>query len=415
VRSVAGDPLPVGSDRERFRLTDCGAARRACARWATRCAIGCLSRLAVALPSAPVAAASAVRSRILTLVRQEIGYREPGNYCTIFGPCEEWCSLFVTWVWRHAGVPVPSLAFTGYLYDWARSATSVHGVRSVPQPGDAVLFGTGPSSVSTSLHVGIVEAAYPGYLVTIEGDSVHGVRRFVVPVPNPQRIGEPGPIYAYASPVSSTGANASRARTRAVAKLAALTRAGKARRRIRHMPSRGQRRLLRTIAALRAFQHMPYRFGEAQISWTGVDSRGRVEVNVASAMPVSYARSEWAQFLQNFHDAGNAYTVKFQAPPDPPVNTLPPAILGTPQQAEALTESHGTWSSNPTGYSYQWQACDSSGNNCAPIAAATSETYEPTAADVGHSIRVQEIATNPGGAGQPATSAPTAVIAPALS
>src|SRR5947209_474999 len=175
-----------------------------------RCAISCFSVLAVALLGAPTAA-SAVRGRILTLARQEIGYHEPGDYCTIFGPCEEWCSLFVTWVWRHAGVPVPSLAFTGYLYDWARSAASVRGRRSVPRPGDAVLFGSGPSSVSTSLHVGIVEAAYPGYLVTIEGDSLHGVRRFVVPVRTPQRVGEPGPIYGYASPVTPTGATGSAA------------------------------------------------------------------------------------------------------------------------------------------------------------------------------------------------------------
>ena len=51
----------------------------------------------------------------------------------------------------------------------------------MPQPGDAVLFGTGPWTVDTSLHTGIVEAVYPGFLVTIEGDSLHGVRRYVVP------------------------------------------------------------------------------------------------------------------------------------------------------------------------------------------------------------------------------------------
>src|SRR5947209_15074018 len=175
-----------------------------------RCAISCFSVLAVALLGAPTAA-SAVRGRILTLARQEIGYHEPGRYCTIFGPCEEWCSLFVTWVWRHSGVPVPSLAFTGYLYDWAKAATVVRGPKATPKPGDAVLFGIGPATVSTSLHVGIVEAAYPGYLVTIEGDSLHGVRRFVVPLRNPMRIGEPGRIYAYASPVSPTAATGARA------------------------------------------------------------------------------------------------------------------------------------------------------------------------------------------------------------
>ena len=157
---------------------------------------------------------------------------------------------------------------------------------------------------------------------------------------------------------------------------------------------------------------MPYRIGQARINWTVVDSRGRVEVSVASAMPVSYARSEWELFLQRFNDAGHSYSVTFQAPFDPPVESLAPSISGTPQEGQTLTESHGVWSNNPTGYSYQWQVCDSSGNNCTPIAGATSQAYGPTPADVGHAIRVQEVASNSGGSGQPAISAPTAVIAP---
>ena len=36
--------------------------------------------------------------------------------------------------------------------------------------------------------------AYPGYLVTIEGDTQHRVERFVVPIRHPRRIGELGPI-----------------------------------------------------------------------------------------------------------------------------------------------------------------------------------------------------------------------------
>jgi hypothetical protein len=373
------------------------------------CVVCCVVAWAVWLLGAPLAVAAPVRGRIVALARQEVGYHDPGNYCTIFGPCEEWCSLFVTWVWRHAGVQVPSLAFTGYLYDWARVTTSVLGAKRVPEPGDAVLFGTGPSSVSTSLHVGIVEAAYPGYLVTIEGDALHGVRRFVVPTRNPQQIGEPGPIYAYASPVGRPSTQVYRARLGAVTAPSALRR--NVGHRSAHPPSPGLRRLLRTIAALRAFQHRPYRIGRARIDWTGVDNRGLVKVSVASEMPVSYALGEWQRFLARFDDAGHAYRVTFRAPPDPPVDSGPPLIAGTPQQAQTLTESHGVWSNSPTTYSYQWQDCDAWGNSCVPVAGATSQTYELTDGDVGHTIRVQEIASNAGGAGLPATSPPTAVIA----
>ncbi len=30
-----------------------------------------------------------------------------GQFCNPYGPCEEWCALFATWVWQQAGVPDP--------------------------------------------------------------------------------------------------------------------------------------------------------------------------------------------------------------------------------------------------------------------------------------------------------------------
>jgi hypothetical protein len=39
-------------------------------------------------------------------------------------------------------------------------------------PGDIVLYGTGPASVTTSLHAGLVVQTWPdGAIVTIEGDA----------------------------------------------------------------------------------------------------------------------------------------------------------------------------------------------------------------------------------------------------
>jgi hypothetical protein len=268
--------------------------------------------------AASAAAASGRRQRILSVAEQRIGYHDHGDFCTRFGPCEEWCSLFVSWVWERAGVQVPRLAFTGYLYAWARNSTKVLGPGGVPEPGDAVLFGTGPASVSTSRHTGVVEGVYPGYLVTIEGDSLHAVRRYVVPLRDPRLVGEPGPIYGYASPVAAGGARGVSARSAAVPSFPALPSALIARQHFVPRRSLQRRRLLRAIAAVRAFQHMPYRTGQVLIDWTGVDRRGLVEVRVTSAMPLSFARSAWYSFLRRFSDAGYAYTVSFQAPPDPP-------------------------------------------------------------------------------------------------
>src|SRR5205823_8130436 len=85
-----------------------------------------------------------------------------------------------------------------------------------------------------------------------------------------------------------------------------------------------------------------------------------------------------------------------------PSNTAPPTISGTAQQAQTLTESHGTWTNNPTSYSYQWLQCDSFGGGCLPIAGATNQSYLPVPGDVGHTLRVQETASNEGGSSSPA-------------
>jgi hypothetical protein len=280
------------------------------------------------LVSVHQAAADTTRQRILSFADQQLGYQDHGYYCTKFGPCETWCSLFVTWVWRDAGVPVPSLAFTGDLYYWAKATTSVIGARALPAPGDAVLFGTGPSTVNTSLHTGIVEGVYPGYLVTVEGDSLHAVRRYVVPLRDPQLVGEPGPIYAYASPVSSSGNDRSSPSPAPAATPAALVPEILARPQFAPLPSLERLRLLRAIVALRAFQHMPYHTANVSIDWTGVDSRGLVEVSVGSALPAADARRAWQGFLRRFNDAGNAYTVSFQATLDAPVEGSAPPVSG---------------------------------------------------------------------------------------
>src|SRR5262249_35553298 len=81
----------------------------------------------------------------------------------------------------------------------------------------------------------------------------------------------------------------------------------------------------------------------------------------------------------------------------PPANGAPPTITGTAQQSQTLTEAHGTWSNEPTSYAYQWLQCDGAGASCQPIAKATAQTYVPASADVGHTLRVQETASNAGG------------------
>lgn len=255
--------------------------------------------------------AQGVRGRIVRRAAGQLGYRDGGHFCSRFGPCEPWCALFATWAWQRAGIPIGRLAFTGWIYDWAARNTYVLGRKATPKPGDAILFGTGPASVHSSVHMGIVEDVYPGYLVTLEGDSAHRVLRLVVPLDRPTRIGEPGPIYAYASPLPRAGASASRAPRPAPRLSGGQLRAAIAGQDSAAGLTPTDLRLQATIRSLRAFQHMPYRAPGVTIGWFGVNAFGQVQVAVRSSGSQADAQAQWESFLARFGDAGLAYAVSF--------------------------------------------------------------------------------------------------------
>src|SRR5207244_2447064 len=95
-----------------------------------------------------------------------------------------------------------------------------------------------------------------------------------------------------------------------------------------------------------------------------------------------------------------------------PANTAPPTISGTAQQGQTLTEAHETGTARRSAFAYQWQQCNSEGNSCVAISGATNQTYVPVAGDVGHTLRVQETASNADGSSAPATSAATSAVVP---
>jgi CHAP domain len=152
------------------------------------------------------ASGSASGNAIVAIAERQLGHTEspPGSNCTIYGPCEEWCSLFVAWVWERAGVAMGGgsapYAYSGSIFYWAKA----HGGRilppgATPAPGDAALFGWGPTA---SEHVAIVERVFPGgEIVTIDGNYGDRVARVAPYLPAfAAAAGEAGPIYAYAEP-----------------------------------------------------------------------------------------------------------------------------------------------------------------------------------------------------------------------
>lgn len=175
--------------------------------------------------------AGASGNEIVRIAQSQLGRSEdpPGSNCNPYGPCEAWCSLFVAWVWKRAGVPMEgstaTYAYSGTVYEWAKaheggrlpgatapgeppfSTAEPNGARvlpptATPAPGDAVLYGSGPTA---SDHIGIVERVFPGgQITTIDGNFGNRVARSGPFLPSQAvQYGMPAPIFGYAHPPST--------------------------------------------------------------------------------------------------------------------------------------------------------------------------------------------------------------------
>ena len=112
------------------------------------------------------------------------------------------------------------------------------------------------------------------------------------------------------------------------------------------------------------------------------------------------------QVLNDF----NLERENFGYSPTVPVNSVVPAISGTPSFYETLTATTGTWANAPSSYSYQWSRSGSSGGSYSDIPGATNFAYRLGTADVAQFLKVTVTATNSGGS-TAATSIATSQIA----
>jgi YVTN family beta-propeller protein len=139
--------------------------------------------------------------------------------------------------------------------------------------------------------------------------------------------------------------------------------------------------------------------GSYTATLTETDSAGTSTTQVFTGQTVSRNGGSSAQTTRSV-----------SIPPAPPANTALPSITGTAKQGQTLTEAHGTWTNSPSAYAYQWLRCNAAGEACSAISGATGQTYALVADDVGHTLRVQETASNAGGSSSPAKSPLTGVI-----
>ncbi len=114
--------------------------------------------------------------------------------------------------------------------------------------------------------------------------------------------------------------------------------------------------------------------------------------------------------------AGNTFTTTPELTTvenESPTNITPPSISGMAQRGHTLTATAGLWSgSHPLTYTYQWQKCNDTEENCANISGATSAQYRIGAGDMGSTLRVVVTATNSLGSISTTSQATAAVAGP---
>ena len=96
--------------------------------------------------------------------------------------------------------------------------------------------------------------------------------------------------------------------------------------------------------------------------------------------------------------------------PPPPVNSSAPSISGKAVSGDTVNEKHGVWSNNPHRLPLPVDGLQLLGAACTAIAGATAQAYKVTPTDQGHTLEVQEWASNAGGTGGPVSSPHTNVV-----
>ena len=95
-----------------------------------------------------------------------------------------------------------------------------------------------------------------------------------------------------------------------------------------------------------------------------------------------------------------------------PVNQSPPTLVGAAVEGGVLGAHHGRWQSDSSvSIAYQWRRCLADGMGCPDVPSATDRIYTPATADIGHTLRVTETATNRDGSAAATSSATGTVTA----
>jgi len=143
---------------------------------------------------ASATASGPVRERIVEVAVGQLakGVHEGTGNCNPYGPCEEWCAMFSTWVWEHAGIQIrAAMSREGLNPYWVpdlETYAKKNGLwHSTPAPGDMIVW---------DAHVGLVKTVSGGQIAEIGGNQSDAVTELNG---SPGGLGE-GPPDGYLSP-----------------------------------------------------------------------------------------------------------------------------------------------------------------------------------------------------------------------
>ncbi len=107
--------------------------------------------------------------------------------------------------------------------------------------------------------------------------------------------------------------------------------------------------------------------------------------------------------------AASAATGVVAAGSGAPENSVAPSIEGFMSSGSTLTAQPGLWfGEEPLSYGYQWEECNASGESCAGISGATSQTHVLGSGEIGSTIRVSVTAKN--GQGSAGATSPVSEV-----
>jgi hypothetical protein len=153
--------------------------------------------------------------------------------------------------------------------------------------------------------------------------------------------------------------------------------------------------------------------------WTRCDASGEACEDIAAATKASHAVTHedvdhTLRVIVTASDGAGSSSVT-SAPTDTvaplgPSRRSAPKIAGSFEDGQLLSVSDGTWKGTPPlSFSYQWEACGSSG--CSIIPGATASTYRVISSQIGERLRVLLSTGNAGGSAS-TTSGATKRIKP---